>query len=51
MADEIADLLTKYTSDIMSKKSVWFMISESFGKYRILMYYDNEYNRANGEDL
>lgn len=51
MADEIADLLTKYTSDIMLKKSVWFMISESFGKYRILMYYDNEYNRANGEDL
>ena len=51
MADEIADLLTKYTSDILLKKSVWFMISESFGEYRILMYYDNEYNRANGEDL
>lgn len=33
------------------KKSVWFMISESRGKYYINMYYDNEYNRANGEDL
>lgn len=33
------------------KKPVWFMISESYGKYYISMYYDNEYNRANGEDL
>lgn len=33
-------------------KSVWFMINkDSYGKYQILMYYDNEYNRANGEDL
>lgn len=35
----------------MQKKSVWFTIGESYGKYNILMYYDNEYNRANGEDL
>lgn len=33
------------------KKTVWFMIDEHYGKYRIMMYYDNEYNRANGEDL
>lgn len=33
------------------KRLVWFKIDESYGKYRILMYYDNEYNRANGEDL
>lgn len=33
------------------KKSVWFMISEFRGEYYINMYYDNEYNRANGEDL
>lgn len=36
-------------------KSVWFMIGdeseESRGKYRIVMYYDNKYNQANGEDL
>lgn len=37
--------------DIYSKKSVWFMISESYGKYYISMFYDNEYNRADGEDL
>ncbi len=32
-------------------RPVWFVISESYGKYRIVMYYDNEYNSANGEDL
>ena len=34
-----------------SKKSVWFMISERYGRYKILLYYDNEYNHSNGEDL
>ena len=34
------------------KKCVWFKISQSYGgEYFISMYYDNEYNRANGEDL
>lgn len=33
------------------KRSVWFMMGERYGEYRILMYYDNEYNQANGEDL
>ncbi len=32
-------------------KKVWFMIDATYGKYRILMYYNNEYNKANGEDL
>lgn len=33
-------------------KTVWFMISEDrYGKYYIVMYYDNEYNKANGEGL
>ena len=33
-------------------KIVWLMIyDESYGKYRILMFYDNEYNAANGDDL
>jgi len=32
-------------------RSVWFKISESYGKYYITMFYDNELNRANGEDL
>ena len=32
-------------------KSVWFMIDERYGDYRIIMFYDNEYNHADGEDL
>ena len=35
-----------------TKKPVWFMISsDGYGEYYIIMYYDNEYNRAHGEDL
>lgn len=37
--------------DIMEKKMVWFMISESYGRYYITMFYDNEYNHSDGEDL
>ena len=40
-----------YFYEIMSKKSVWFMINERGGRYGILMYYDNGYNQADGEDL
>ena len=32
-------------------KSVWFMIKEQYGKYRIIMFYENEYNKANGSGL
>ena len=37
--------------DLIAKKSVWFRINEMDGGYYINMFYDNEYNRANGEDL
>ena len=37
--------------EMLEKNSVWFLISEQNGKYYIVMYYDNEYNMANGEDL
>ena len=40
-----------YASDMILKSPVWFMIDDEYGEYRILMYYDNEYNRANGSDL
>lgn len=40
-----------YAMDLISKKPVWFIISDFYGKYYITMFYDNEYNRANGEDL
>ncbi|MDM9632128.1 hypothetical protein [Robiginitalea aurantiaca] len=32
-------------------KNVWFMINEDYGEYRILMFYDNKLNKANGEGL
>lgn len=41
------ELLTEY----FTKKPVWFRIIEEYGSYSIAMYYDNEYNHANGEDL
>lgn len=44
---EIVNFVTQY----ISKKAVWFMINERLGKYCITMYYDNECNNANGEDL
>ena len=43
--------LTKHSIEISLKKPVWFIIADYFGKYYIAMFYDNEYNRANGEDL
>lgn len=49
----ILEVGRKYLSTL-SHKSVWFMIDEvlgSYGKYNIVLYYDNELNFANGEDL
>lgn len=44
------DYLTHFIEKF-SKNSVWFMINENYGKYKILMYYDNLHNQANGDDL
>ena len=41
----------KYTLEMYENKSVWFRITEHFGEYGIALYYDNGYNKANGEDL
>lgn len=41
----------RHAVEIQLNKSVWFMINEHLGEYRIIMYYDNQYNEANGEDL
>ena len=39
-------------SEVILKKSVWFTISEyGIDDYRIVLYYDNKDNEANGEDL
>lgn len=49
--EDIVKMAFDFTMQKMTMKPVWFMISEHYGKYYITMFYDNEYNRANGEDL
>lgn len=48
---EMEQMAIKNTMDLLSMKPVWFRICESHGEYYITMFYDNEYNHANGEDL
>ncbi len=48
----VNDISIKIGIEMLMMKPVWFRIcEESLGKYYITMYYDNEYNHANGEDL
>lgn len=52
LQEEMMKKCFEHMLDRYSKKLVWFMISEEcYGKYYITMFYDNEYNRANGDDL
>ena len=51
ISEDVNRIATMYVLEKLEKKPVWFMISEDYGKYYITMYYDNGYNRANGEDL
>lgn len=51
MYNDIDVMVARYVLEKATKKPVWFMISEYYGEYYITMFYDNEYNRANGEDL
>ena len=48
---EYQNTAIKIGMEMMFMKPVWFRICESYGKYSIVMYYDNEYNRSHGEDL
>ena len=48
---ETLNATTKIFKEMIFMKPVWFRISEYYGEYSIAMYYDNEYNHANGEDL
>lgn len=51
ISNDIYEEAAMYALDKATKKPVWFMISKNYGEYYITMFYDNEYNRANGEDL
>ena len=50
-ASDIKYVAYSYMLDFFSKRSVWFLIDEQYCKYRIVMYYDNECNHSDGEDL
>lgn len=50
-SEELQEKLNDLALFLCSKKSVWFMIAEHRGRYYITMYYDNDNNRSNGEDL
>lgn len=43
--------ITEMYEEWFGNNSVWFMIGEEYGQYRILLFYDNNNNAANGEDL
>ena len=51
--EEIQVEIFEYIEEVLTKKKVWFMISDNCdpGEYKILMFYDNKYNEANGQDL
>ena len=49
--NEIIEAALDIEYDLISKKPVWFRICEYYGEYYITMFYDNEYNHADGEDL
>ena len=51
MNQEVQAIAMRIGMDMIFKNPVWFRICESYGEYYITMYYDNEYNHANGEDL
>ena len=47
-------LVGEGSTDDSMNRLVWFMIDKDtidYGKYLILMFYENGYNKANGEDL
>ncbi len=51
--DRVVDLILEIFKESMNSlnKQVWFMIQEDNGEYRIVIYYDNIHNKANGEGL
>lgn len=50
--NEISKTSLELAFELATKKLVWFMISKlNYDEYYIVMFYDNEYNHADGEDL
>ena len=40
-----------YPLPLNENKNVWVTISSMYGRYYLIIFYDNGYNQANGEDL
>ena len=51
MQSDMLKLSLEYMTEKLLKKTVWFMIDGKYGEYRIIIFYENEYNSATGEDL
>lgn len=51
MIEDLHKIALRMYLENIAKKTVWFRICEYYGEYYITMFYDNEYNHANGEDL
>lgn len=51
MKTEIMTSALMVLEDLLRKKTVWFRIEKYYNEYYIVMYYDNVYNQADGEDL
>ena len=49
--EEIVKEIAESYIEIFLNRIVWFMVSEQYGKYYIALFYENLYNKANGEDL
>jgi hypothetical protein len=51
--EKLANLIVRIFEESLKSldNHVWFMINERYGKYYITLFYDNAYNKANGEDL
>ena len=51
IVNEADSIAKEIAYGLIKKRPVWFMIKEKYAKYYIVMFYDNEYNRSDGEDL
>ena len=51
--ERVGELILEMFRETMNSlnKTVWFMISESYGNYYISMFYENIQNKANGDGL
>lgn len=49
--EKVNNIALFYAMSIMTSNHVWFKIAEYYGQYYMVIYYDNENNRPNGEDL